>query len=111
TEASLSSAAWRSETISHSPCADPGAAFVGPGPAPHWTEHAEPGGVNWTTPEPGGVASCLHPRLEYNFVARSESESGIETTSSFMSTARAVGSCVSRSSRICVLIVLSKVHG
>jgi hypothetical protein len=50
-----------SVTIRNSFCADPGAAdvrFV-----PNWIEHAEPGGVNWTMPEPGGVTSCRHPRL------------------------------------------------
>ncbi|MER6429221.1 hypothetical protein ABT272_15915 [Streptomyces sp900105245] len=29
-------------------------------PVPNWTEHAEPCGVNWTTP--GGVWSSLQPR-------------------------------------------------
>ena len=50
-----------SETIRYVLWAEPGAAdvrFV-----PNWTEHAEPGGVNWTTPEPGGVTSSRHPSL------------------------------------------------
>src|SRR6266540_3471167 len=38
---------------------DPGAADVRFGP--NWTEHPEPGGVNWITP--GGVSSSLHPSL------------------------------------------------
>jgi hypothetical protein len=48
-----------SETISHKPWAEPGAADVRF--FPNWTEHPEPGGVSWTTP--GGVTSSLHPRL------------------------------------------------
>ena len=47
----------------------------GPGPSrarpsvmfvPNWTEHPEPGGVNWTTRKPlskGKSASSLHPRF------------------------------------------------
>jgi hypothetical protein len=57
--ASSSRTASMSETIRYRPCADPGAADVRPGP--NWTEHPEPGGVNWITP--GGVSSSLHPSL------------------------------------------------
>src|SRR5882724_11591173 len=50
-----------SETIKYVLWAEPGAADVRV--LPNWMEHDEPGGVNWNTPEPGGVTSCLHPRL------------------------------------------------
>src|SRR5262249_31864427 len=55
--ASLSRRAWMSETIRNRFWADPGTADVRSGP--NCTEHAEPGGVNWTTN--GGVTSSLHP--------------------------------------------------
>jgi hypothetical protein len=45
-----------SETIRYA-LAEPGAADVRV--LPNWTEHQEPGGVNWTTM--GGVTSSLHP--------------------------------------------------
>src|SRR6187397_74524 len=49
------------ETTRYVLCAEPGVADVRF--LPNWTEQAEPCGVNWNTPEPGGVTSCLHPSL------------------------------------------------
>src|SRR5262249_2030311 len=55
---SSSRARMMSETIRY-PLPEPGAADVRF--SPNWSEHAEPGGVSWTTV--GGVTSSRHPRL------------------------------------------------
>src|SRR4051794_69762 len=58
------------------------------------TEAPEPGGVNWITRKSSPAAksaSSRHPRLASNALARSTSETGITTTSSFMSAVRAFG--------------------
>jgi hypothetical protein len=58
-ETSAFRVASMSETIKYVLCTEPGAADVSV--LAKLTEHAEPCGVNWNTPEPGGVMSCLHP--------------------------------------------------
>ena len=54
-------AASMSDTMRNWFWADPGAALVRL--VPNWTEQLDPGGVNWSIPEPGGVRSCRQPRL------------------------------------------------
>src|ERR1700730_15247811 len=64
---------------------------------PNWMEHAEPGGVYWTTRKPlsnAKSASSRHPKLPKKRLARSTSDTGITTTSSVRSTVAAVGTPV-----------------
>src|ERR1051325_5015488 len=61
TATSASRTASMSETIRYVLCTEPGEADVRF--LPNCIEHAEPGGVNWNTPEPGGVTSCRQPSL------------------------------------------------
>src|ERR1043165_2829632 len=86
----VSRAASMSETIRYVLWAEPGEADVRF--LPNWIEHDEPCGVNWNTPEPGGVTSCRHPSVRENCSAGLTSETGSTMTSSFISIAATFGS-------------------
>src|SRR5271154_1237675 len=84
--ASRSRAAFRSETIRYTSWVEPGAAEVRL--RPNWTEHPEPGGVNWIRRKSPPVTSAAsrQSRREENSFAGSASETGMAISLGVLST-------------------------